>query len=113
MSHCEKPVKIFKLLRLKGQEFLTKGDSNSLVEIVQHFESGSDPISCLLTIEMIFTHLLKDRRMLIEIVPLKPVEKSPENEYKEQLRNIYEQCFNNILNCMERDSHKIQFQGNI
>lgn len=113
MSQPERPVKISKLLRLKGQEFLSKGNSDYLVEIIQHFESGADPISCLLTLEMVFTQLLRDRRMLIEIVPLKPIEKSPENEYKQQLRNIYEQCFNNVLNCIERDSQKIQFQGNI
>ena len=112
MSHQEKPVKISKQLRLKAQEFLSsRKNTENLLDIVRHFESGADLSSCLLTLELIFTNLLKDRSMYIEVVPLKPVEKTEINQYKEWLRNVYEGCFARISECLESDSHKIQIQG--
>lgn len=114
MSHLEKPLKISKQLRLKAQEFLSsRKNPENLIDIVRHFESGADLSSCLLTLELIFTNLLKDKSMYIEVVPLKPIEKNEVNQFKDWLRRIYESCFNRILNCMENDSHKIQIQGKI
>jgi U3 small nucleolar RNA-associated protein 19 len=112
MSHQEKPHKISKQLRLKAQEFLSsRKNPNSLLDIVRHFESGADLSSCLLTLELVFTNLLKDGSMYIEIVPLKPVEKNEANQYKEWLKNIYESCFDRIVETLNHDSHKIQIQG--
>ncbi|RZC36232.1 CBF domain containing protein [Asbolus verrucosus] len=108
----EKPVKISKQLRLKAQEFLSaRKNPENLLDIVRHFESGADLSSCLLTLDLIFSNLLKDRSMYVEVIPLKPVEKNEVNQYKEWLRNIYESCFNRILETFENDSHKIQIQG--
>ncbi|EFA09396.1 Nucleolar complex protein 4 homolog B-like Protein [Tribolium castaneum] len=112
MSNQEKPVKISKQLRLKAHEFLSsRKNSEHLLSIVRHFESGADLSSCLLTLELIFTNLLKDRDMYIEVVPLKPIEKTETNQYKEWLRNLYENCFSKILESFENDSNKIQIQG--
>ncbi|KAJ8926680.1 hypothetical protein NQ314_020929 [Rhamnusium bicolor] len=112
MSQLEKPMKISKQLRLKAQEFLTsKKNSECLAEIVRHFDCGADQPSCLLALELIFTTLLKEKQMLIEVVPLKPVEKTPENQYKEWLRNAYEECYAKVLHSLESGSHKIQIQG--
>lgn len=113
MSNQEKPVKMSKLLRLKAQEFLSsKRFSDNLVDIMKHFSAGADLTSCLLSLELIFTNLLKERQMLIEVVPLKPIERSPEIQYREWLRSIYEECFSRVLNCCENSCAKIQTQGN-
>lgn len=112
MSTQEKPAKVSKLLRVKAQEFLSsRRHSDNLVDIVKHFSSGADLTSCMLALELVFTHLLKEKEMVIEIVPLKPLERTPEMEYKEWLRNIYEECFTKILNCCEHGCGKIQVQG--
>ncbi|XP_044252320.1 nucleolar complex protein 4 homolog B [Tribolium madens] len=113
MSHQqEKPLKISKQLRLKAHEFLSsRKNPENLLTIVRHFESGADLSSCLLTLELIFTNLLKDRDMYVEVIPLKPIEKNETNQYKEWLRNLYENCFNKILETFENDSNKIQIQG--
>lgn len=110
--HHEKPSKICKQLRVKAREFLSsRKSSEKLMEIVRHFESGLDLSSCLLAVELIFTQLLKDKTMLIEIVPLKPAEKTEEIQYKEWLKNIYHECFNKIVDCLDSSSHKLQNQG--
>ncbi|KAJ8915164.1 hypothetical protein NQ315_000416, partial [Exocentrus adspersus] len=113
MSQPEKPSKICRQLRLKAQEFLSsKQNTDYLVQIVNHLEGGvEDRISSLLALEMVFTALLKDRDMVIEVVPLKPVERTPENRYKEWLRNAYEECYGKVLQCLEDASYKIQVQG--
>lgn len=112
MSHQEKSLKISKLLRLKANEFLSaRKNPENLHSIVRHFESGADLSSCLLTLELIFTNLLKDRNMYIEVVPLKPVEKNEINQYKEWLKSVYESCFSQILETFDNDSNKIQIQG--
>lgn len=101
-----------KLLRLKAQEFLSsKRYSDNLVDIMKHFSSGADLTSCMLSLELVFTNLLKERQMQIEVVPLKPVEHTPEIQYREWLRNVYEECFTRILNCCENGCAKIQMQG--
>lgn len=112
MSQLEKPMKISKQLRMKAQEFLSsKKNSECLAQIVSHFDCGPDQLSCLLALELIFTTLLKDREMFVEVVPLKPVEKTPENQYKEWLKNAYEECYTKVLESLENTSHKIQIQG--
>lgn len=105
-------MKISKQLRMKAQEFLSsKKNSECLAQIVNHFECGADQLSCLLALELIFTTLLKEREMYIEVVPLKPAEKTPENQYKEWLKSAYEECYTKILQSLENASHKIQIQG--
>ncbi|KAG5895422.1 hypothetical protein JTB14_037581 [Gonioctena quinquepunctata] len=112
MSHQEKPAKISKQLRMKAQEFLSsRKNSEIFMEILGHLHSGEDQTSCLLTLEMIFTNLLKEKQIFIEVVPLKPVEKSAENQYKEWLRNVYEECYIKILQCLENNNSKIQAQA--
>ncbi|KAF5284356.1 hypothetical protein FQR65_LT13573 [Abscondita terminalis] len=112
MSHTEKPTKISKILRTKAQEFLSSHKyADNLVDIIKHFESGADLSACLLSLELIFTNLLKDRHMFVQIIPLKPLEVTPELQYKEWVRNIYGECFNKILNCCENAPAKIQLQA--
>ncbi|XP_018323703.1 nucleolar complex protein 4 homolog A [Agrilus planipennis] len=112
MSIQEKNAKMSKLLRSKAQEFLSsRKSSHILEEIVRHFNSGSDVNSCLLALELIFTTLLKDRHMRIEITPFKPVQHTPENQYKEWLQNTYEECFSKILCCADHPSNKVQIQS--
>lgn len=112
MYHQEKPMKISKQLRLRAQEYLqnTKNTDN-LMEIIRDFEYGADQHSYLLALEMIFTNLLKDRAMFIEIQPLKPVENTPENLHKEWLQNMYVETFGKILQCFKNSSLKIRSQG--
>lgn len=110
----EKPQKVAKLLRTKAQEFLSSRKySDNLVDIIKHFESGMDMSPCLLTLEYVFTHLLKHRQMYIEVIPLKPIEKSAENHYKEWLKHMYEEVFIKILDSFECGSTKLQIQGNL
>lgn len=114
MSQQEKPLKISKALRTKAQEFLSSRKyADNLIDIIKHFESGLDMSPCLLTLEFIFTHLLKQKLMYIEIIPLKLVENNVENQYKEWLKNLYEEVFMKILDCMENSHNKIQLQGNL
>lgn len=112
MAQTEKSVKISKVLRSKAQEFLySGGNSEILVQIVKHFESGADTNSCLLALEMIFVNLFRERKMLIEIIPLKPIEKTPENQHKEWLKNAFEECYIKILDCLDHESAKVKIQG--
>lgn len=112
MSQQEKPMKISKMLRAKAQEFLSSRKySDNLVHIIKHFDAGADMTPCLLALEFIFTNLLKQKQMYIEIVPLKIMEKTAEHQYREWLRNIYEEVFNKILACFECSSFKAQIQG--
>lgn len=113
MAHIERPIKVSKLLRYKAQEFLESSRNPDILnQIINHFDSGLDTVSCLLALEMIFTNLLKDRSMYVEIIPLKPIERTPENQHKQWLKETYEGCFNlKILNCLEHESARIKLQG--
>ncbi|XP_056641772.1 nucleolar complex protein 4 homolog A isoform X1 [Diorhabda sublineata] len=112
MSQIEKPIKISKQLRLRVQEFLMcRNEPDKLQEIVHYFDNGADQLSCLLSLELIFTNMLKDRDMFIEIIPLKPVENTPENQYKQWLKFMYGEIYAKILSTMENGSHKLQTQG--
>ncbi|CAH0563564.1 unnamed protein product [Brassicogethes aeneus] len=111
MSQQEKPAKISKLLRIKAQEFLSNlNRPQCLEEIVQHFHSGSDTLACLLTLEMVFCNVLKDKVMHLEYVPFKSIDNT-NFHYKEWLRNVYENCFTKIVECIGQESQKIQLQG--
>lgn len=112
MYHLEKPLKISKQLRLRAHEYLqnTKNTEN-LLEMIRDFEYGADQHSYLLALELIFTNLLKERSMFIEIRPFKPVENNPENLHKNWLKNVYEETFEKILLCFENGSAKIRSQG--
>lgn len=102
-----------KVLRQKAQEFLTsRKHCDNLVDIIKHFNTGADLTSCMLSLELIFTNLLENGEMVIDIVPLKPVERTPETQYREWLRNAYEECFNRVLKCCENACGKVQAQGN-
>ncbi|XP_050293525.1 nucleolar complex protein 4 homolog B [Anthonomus grandis grandis] len=113
MAQTEKPMKISKFLRLKAYEFLNSAPQSPeiLLQIVNHFESGSDTPSCLLALEMIFTSLLRDRKMYFEIIPLKIIERTPENEQKKWLQDAYEDCFMKIVNLMDNENQKVAIQS--
>lgn len=101
-----------KFLRAKAQEFLGNRKKFQIIsDIIKHLDSGSDVSSCLMSLELIFATLLKDEFMFIQIVPLKPIEKSPENECKQWLQDSYEKFFQKVLDCLENNSNKIQLQG--
>ncbi|XP_044759843.1 nucleolar complex protein 4 homolog B [Coccinella septempunctata] len=105
-------LKSAKFLRTKAQEFLGNRKKIQIInEIIKHLDSGTDVPSCLMSLELIFSTLLKEEFMYIEIVPLKPIEKSQENECKMWLKNTYEKFFQRVLDCLENNSNKIQLQG--
>lgn len=113
MSHADRqPPKVARLLRAKAQEFLSsRKHSDNLVDIVRHFATGADQTPCVLALEMIFVGVLKERGMVIEVVPLKPVERSAEVQYREWLRGVYEEVFGRIAGCCEAGCTKTQMQG--
>ncbi|KAL1494411.1 hypothetical protein ABEB36_010014 [Hypothenemus hampei] len=112
MSQNDKSGKISKILRQKAQEFLNSLDNTSiLMEILKHLESGSDTASCLLAIDMIFSNMLRDGRMCVEIFALKGSEKTAETARAKMLQNIYEQCFKGIVEYINNDNVKIAMQG--
>ncbi|CAG9773805.1 unnamed protein product [Ceutorhynchus assimilis] len=110
---AEKSSKISKILRSKAQEFLlnVREKANILEQILQHFYSGADTGPCLLALDMIFSNLFKDRKMYLEIVPLKAVEKTPENESRKWLMGNFENCYLRIVQCMEHDNPKVTIQA--
>lgn len=112
MYHPEKPIKISKQLRLRAQEYLQNTENTEyLLEIIRDFEYGADQHSYLLTLELIFTNLLKYKAMYIHIEPLKPTQNTPENAHKEWLKTVYGETFGKILQCFENTSMKIRSQG--
>ncbi|CAH1977701.1 unnamed protein product [Acanthoscelides obtectus] len=112
MSHQERPLKISKQLRQRANEFLScKKNRRCLEDILHHFGSGADQHSCLLALESVFTSLIKEKDMYIEVVALKPLERTPENLHKRWLRQLYDDTYNKILHCFENPSPKIQAQA--
>lgn len=112
MAQTEKPLKMSKLLRQKAQEFLSfPENTDSLLQIVKHFESGADTASCLLALELIFSSLLRDRKICFEIEPLKTIERTPENNQRKWLVQMFEECFGKIVNCMEHENSKLSMLG--
>ncbi|CAH2267677.1 jg15697 [Pararge aegeria aegeria] len=64
----------------------------------------------LLTIEVIFTELLKRGDLVQHVVPLKPTDTSPEAEYKRWLNECYEAAISRALQCIKcgRTSSRLQ-----
>ncbi|XP_022916760.1 nucleolar complex protein 4 homolog B [Onthophagus taurus] len=105
-------LKMSKVLRHKALEFLmSRKNSENLMEILKHFESGSDMHACVLSLELIFVNLLRQNALYIEIVPLKTVESNDENNYKQWLRANYENTWIKLLGCLENPSDKLQLQA--
>lgn len=99
---------IAKELKLKANDFLnSRRNANNLLDIIGHLEeclSQKQPVtSCILTLEVIFTELLKRREMCIAITPLKPKDQSPETKYKEWLQERYEEAIKLILECIRSE----------
>ncbi|KPJ14324.1 Nucleolar complex protein 4-like A [Papilio machaon] len=91
-------------LRNKATEFLnSRKHANNVADILQMFDAESDNYtSLLLTIEVIFTELLKRGDLVQEIIPLKPIDHSPEAEYTRWLRECYEAALARCLECVRR-----------
>lgn len=97
---------VSKELRSKANDFLnSRRNANNLVDIIAHLEeclSEKRPVnSCILTLEVIFTQLLKRREMCIAITPLKPKDQSLETKYKEWLQERYEEALKMIQQCIK------------
>ncbi|XP_066139721.1 nucleolar complex protein 4 homolog B [Euwallacea fornicatus] len=112
MSQAEKPVKISKFLRQKAQEFLSYPENPAgLMQIVKHFESGADTASCLLALDLVFSSLIRDRKIGFEVAPLKTIEKNAENDKRKWLIDRYEECYGKVVDCMEHDNPKVSMQA--
>ncbi|XP_012548017.1 nucleolar complex protein 4 homolog B [Bombyx mori] len=100
-------------LRNKANEFLnSRKHANNLADILQMFEVETDNYTPLmLTIEVIFTELLKRGDLVQEIVPLKPAEQSPEAEYTRWLRECYETALARILACVMKGRTNSRLQA--
>ncbi|XP_055389054.1 nucleolar complex protein 4 homolog A [Condylostylus longicornis] len=93
---------ISKQLKLKANDFLnSRKHANNLVDLIQFFEESlrkeQNVSSCVLTLEVVFTELIKRRECYIEIKPLKPKDTSAETKYKEWLLERYEDFFRLLL----------------
>ncbi|GJQ73739.1 hypothetical protein Trydic_g14072 [Trypoxylus dichotomus] len=85
MSQHDKPVKIAKILRNKAEEFLSNPNlSNNLLDVIKHFETGADT---------------------------SPIEHTLEHQYRQWLRNLYEETWSKLLTTLENSSIKIQIQA--
>ncbi|KAG5672676.1 hypothetical protein PVAND_002787 [Polypedilum vanderplanki] len=94
----------------KATEFLSnKRNTEALCSVIDSFKNGIEkgaPLSSLiLTIETIFVDLLKTRDMTVIILPMQPLENSPENNYKQWLRERYTETFDLIVECLESEKH--------
>lgn len=49
--------------------------------------------------------------MHFEIVPLKAVERSVENDKRKWLMDTFEECYVKIMDCMDHDNSKVGLQG--
>ncbi|CAH2989754.1 unnamed protein product [Chilo suppressalis] len=100
-------------LRNKANEFLnSRKHANNLADLLQMFQATTDNYTpLLLTIEVIFTELLRRGDLIEEIVPLKPIEQSPEAEYTRWLRDCYETALNQTLECIKRGRMNSRLQA--
>ncbi|KAL0896151.1 hypothetical protein ABMA27_012101 [Loxostege sticticalis] len=107
------PKMVSAQLRNKANEFLnSRKYANNLADILQMFEAETDNYSpLLLTIEVIFTELLRRGDLIEEIVPLKPVDQSPEAEYTRWLRECYETALARALECVTRGRTNSRLQA--
>ncbi|XP_020282505.1 nucleolar complex protein 4 homolog B isoform X1 [Pseudomyrmex gracilis] len=99
-----------KLLRQWAQEFLTlRKHANNLIDIISHWDDCT--ITCLLTLETIFTEVLKRGDMYLErTIALTISEPSAEFRYITWLRNCYEEVWKKVLLSMESSRLTIQLQ---
>lgn len=65
----------------------------------------------LLTIEVIFTDLLKRGDLIQDVVPLKLIDCSPEAEYTKWLRECYETALTRTLECVKRGRTSSRLQA--
>ncbi|KAJ2946722.1 hypothetical protein O0L34_g12778 [Tuta absoluta] len=100
-------------LRNKANEFLnSRKHANNLADILQMFETETDNYSpLLLTLEVIFTELLKRGELFEDIVPLKPIDHSPEGEYRRWLKECYETTLTRTLECLKRGRSSSRLQA--
>ncbi|CAH2068179.1 unnamed protein product, partial [Iphiclides podalirius] len=100
-------------LRNKANEFLnSRKHANNLADILQMFDAETDNYTpLLLTIEVIFTELLKRGDLVQEIIPLKPIEHSPESEYTRWLHECYEAALARCLECIRRGRTSSRLQA--
>ncbi|CAB3221548.1 unnamed protein product [Arctia plantaginis] len=100
-------------LRNKANEFLnSRKHANNLADILQMFEAETDNYTpLLLTVEVIFTELLRRGDLVEEIIPLKPAERSPEAEYKRWLRECYEAAHTRAIECIKRGRTNSRLQA--
>ncbi|XP_041973851.1 nucleolar complex protein 4 homolog B [Aricia agestis] len=100
-------------LRNKANEFLSsRKHANNLADILQLFETETDNYTpVLLTVELLFTELLKRGDLVQEIIPLKPVDHSPEAEYKRWLNECYEAALTRTLECICRGKTNSRLQA--
>ncbi|XP_060809676.1 nucleolar complex protein 4 homolog B [Amyelois transitella] len=100
-------------LRNKATEFLnSRKHANNLADILQMFEAETDNYTpLLLTVEVIFTELLKRGDLIEEIVPLKPMDHSPEAEYTRWLQECYETALARTLECIKRGRTSSRLQA--
>ncbi|PZC79613.1 hypothetical protein B5X24_HaOG216137 [Helicoverpa armigera] len=100
-------------LRNKANEFLTsRKHANNLADILQMFEAETDNYTpLLLTVEVIFTELLRRGDLIEGIVPLKPADRSPEAEYTRWLRECFEAAQTRALECIRRGRTSSRLQA--
>ncbi|CAG5035041.1 unnamed protein product [Parnassius apollo] len=100
-------------LRNKANEFLnSRKHANNLADILQMFDAESDNYTpLLLTIEVIFSELLKRGDLVQEIIPLKPIDHSPEAEYTRWLNECYEAALVRCLECIRRGRTNSRLQA--
>ncbi|XP_059056544.1 nucleolar complex protein 4 homolog A [Achroia grisella] len=100
-------------LRTKATEFLnSRKHANNLADILQMFEAETENYTpLLLTIEVIFTELLKRGDLIQEVVPLKLIDYSPEAEYTRWLVECYETALTRTLECVKRGRTSSRLQA--
>ncbi|XP_032681626.1 nucleolar complex protein 4 homolog B [Odontomachus brunneus] len=102
---------ISRLIRQRGQEFLaSRKHVNNLVDIIGQWDEFTFP--CLLTVEMIFTEVLRRGDMYEEsTIALAISEPSPESRYTSWLRSCYEEVWKKILASLENCRPATQLQA--
>ncbi|CAG9575404.1 unnamed protein product [Danaus chrysippus] len=100
-------------LRNKANEFLnSRKNANNLADILQMFEAETENYTpLLLTIEVIFTELLKRGDLVQHIEPLKPIDRSPEAEYTRWLNECYESALSRVVECIRRGRTSSRLQA--
>lgn len=100
-------------LRSKANDFLSsRKHANNLADILQLFQDETDNYTpVLLTVELIFTELLKRGELYEEVVPLQPRDKGPESQYKQWLKECYETAWTGALECMRQGKSGSRLQA--